>query len=177
MKRHQPAESDRDEFDRLIGEHRGAIHRLAFRLLGWRDGAEDVVQDVFLAAWAAWRRYPGPEAAAPWLMRIAVNKCRSRMRRDAVRSRWTRWMSMGAAAVKSPDPAVDKLLAEERDDRVRRAIQALDMSYREVTVLYYLERMSIDEIAELTRRRRNTVEVRLHRARKKLEVALADLME
>jgi RNA polymerase sigma factor CnrH len=177
MERLQTAELDRAAFDHLIVEHQDAIHRLVFRLLGWRDGAEDVVQEVFLAAWAAWPRYPGPDAAVLWLRRIAINKCRSRMRRDAVRARWMRWMRMGVTKEKSQDAAEHQLIAEERDNRVRRAIQSLDMSYREVTVLYYLEQMSVDDIAESTRQRRNTVEVRLHRARKKLEGILANLME
>ena len=71
----------------------------------------------------------------------------------------------------------DKLLADERDLRVRRAIQSLEAPYREAIVLHYLEHMSLDEIAEVTGRRRNTIEVRLHRARKKLEILLADLAE
>jgi RNA polymerase sigma factor (sigma-70 family) len=176
MERPQSAELDRDAFEHLVAENQDAIYRLVYRLLGWQDGADDVVQDVFLAAWAAWRRHQGPDAAF-WLKRIAVNKCRSRMRRDAVRSRWMSWMRLRVPDGGSHETAENRLVAEERDSRVRRAIQSLDIPCREVTVLCYLEQMSIDAIAELTRQRRNTVEVRLHRARKKLEVILADLME
>jgi RNA polymerase sigma-70 factor (ECF subfamily) len=49
--------------------------------------------------------------------------------------------------------------------------------YREATVLYYLEQLNIDQIAEIIGVRRNTVEVRLHRARRQLEKILADMME
>jgi RNA polymerase sigma factor CnrH len=176
MERPQSSELDRDVFDRLMVEYYDAVRRLVFRLLGWRDGGEDVVQDVFMAAWGAWRRFPGPETAELWLKRIAVNKCRSRLRRDAVRARWFGWMR-GAATQETQDAAEEGLIREERASRVRRAIQLLDVSYREITVLHYLEHMSVDAIAELTCQRRNTIEVRLHRARKKLETLLADLME
>jgi RNA polymerase sigma factor CnrH len=171
---HPTPEPERDAFDRLVAEHHPAMRRFVFRLLAWRDGGEDVVQDVFLAAWAAWRRYPGPEGAVLWLKRIAVNKCRSRMRRDAVRARWFGWMR--AAAAREPHGvAEDGLVRQERDGRVRRAIQSLESPYREAIVLHYLEQMNVDEIAAVTGQRRNTIEVRLHRARKKLETLLADL--
>ncbi len=169
-------EPDRAAFDRLVAEYYGPIGRMVFRLLGWRDGGEDIVQEVFLSAWAAWRRFPGPANAGLWLRRIAVNKCRSRLRREAVRARWFRWLR--AAPAEEPQAASeDSLVREERARRVRQAIRSLKPRYREVTVLYYLEQLSVDEIAKLVGQRRNAVEVRLHRARRQLETLLADLME
>ena len=169
-------EPDRDAFNRLVATYYGPIGRLVFRLLGWQDGSEDVVQEVFLSAWAARARFPGLANAKLWLERIAVNKCRSRLRRKAVRARWFAWLH----AVSHQEPQVvpeDSLAKEERVSRVRRAIQSLDSRYREVTVLHYLEQMSVDEIAQVVGQRRNAVEVRLHRARAQLEKLLTDLME
>ena len=164
------------EFERIVARHRDEIRRLAFRLLGWHGDGEDVVQEVFLAAWTAWRRYPGTESASLWLKRIAVNKCRSRMRRNAVRARWRAWLR--SAPPDEPEALCEDLLEqEERAVRVRRAIESLPPRYRETTVLYYLEEMSLDEIAQVTGRRRNTVEVQLHRARRMLEIELQDLVE
>jgi RNA polymerase sigma-70 factor (ECF subfamily) len=71
----------------------------------------------------------------------------------------------------------DTLAAREQASRVREAIGSLRLRYREVTVLHYLEQMSVEQIAEVVGVRRNTVEVRLHRARRQLEELLADLME
>ena len=168
-------DSPRDAFSHMVAEHYDSIRQLVFRLLGWRDG-EDVVQEVFLSAWAAWRRFPGPVRAGFWLMRIAVNKCRSHQRREAVRARWLRWMR-ASSVERTQAAADDPLCSKERACRVRRAIQSLDHRHREVTVLHYLEQMSVDEIAKVVGARRNTVDVRLHRARRQLEQVLADLME
>jgi len=169
-------EPDRDAFDRLVMTHYDSIGRLIFRLLGWRDGGEDLVQEVFLSAWAAWSRLSCLDDAEQWLKRIAVNKCRSSLRREAVRARWFKWFS--AAPPQEPRVASEDLLVEqERAGQVRRAIQSLGPRYREVTVLYYLEQMTVDEIAQVAGQRRNTVEVRLHRARRQLEQLLADLMK
>jgi RNA polymerase sigma-70 factor (ECF subfamily) len=170
------AETDHDAFDRMVVEYHDSIRRLVFRLLGWRDGGEDVVQEVFLSAWAAWARFPGAARAELWLKRIAVNKCRSWQRREAVRARWFRWLR--AAPVEEPQVAAeDPPATEERAGRVRQAIQSLDRRYREVMVLHYLEQMSVDEVAQVVGVRRNTVEVWLHRARRQLEQPLAGLME
>jgi RNA polymerase sigma factor CnrH len=170
-----PAPS-RDAFEQLVADHYASVRRLVCRLLGWRDGGEDVVQEVFLSAFTSWRRLRRQTSAEFWLKRIAINKCRSRLRREALRARWLRWIERGP-----PDePKIadeDSLVGEERADRVRRVINGLPSAYREVVVLFYLEEMSVDQIAQLTGNRRNAVEVRLYRARRKLAEQLADLAD
>jgi len=47
------------EFDRVVAEHYQTVRRVVFRLLGRRDGGDDVVQDVFLSAWSAWSKFRG----------------------------------------------------------------------------------------------------------------------
>jgi len=164
------------DFDRAVAEHHQRIRLLVFRLLGWRDGIEDVVQDVFLAAWAGWSRFGRRSSVGLWLKRIAVNKCRSRLRRESVRARWLGWMR--TATAKPSPPSAEHLLGQkEQTEKVRAAIQSLAPAYRETTVLFYLEQLSIDEISEVLGVRRNTVEVRLHRARRELEKILADMIE
>ena len=165
-----------DDFDRAVAEHHQRIRLLVYRLLGWRDGIEDVVQDVFLAAWAGWSRFRGRSSVELWLKRIAVNKCRSRLRREAVRARWLGWMR-GVFSDQSKPPADQLLEKKEQAERVRSAIRSLEPVYREATVLHYLEQMNIDQIAEILGVRRNTVEVRLHRARRQLEKILCDMKE
>ncbi|HEY2146692.1 MAG TPA: sigma-70 family RNA polymerase sigma factor [Pirellulales bacterium] len=171
-----PAATDLASFDRTVEHFHEPIRRLVFRLLGWRDGADDVVQEVFLSAWAAWARFGNKECPALWLKRIAVNKCRSRLRREAVRRRWFNWLF--ASALGEPAEAMeDSIAARERAGRVRAAIDSLSPRYREVAVLHYLEQLDVTEIAEVAGVRRNTVEVQLHRARQQLKAMLSDLME
>jgi RNA polymerase sigma factor (sigma-70 family) len=172
----RPSAPGGDDFDRAVAEHHERIRLLVFRLLDWRDGIEDVVQEVFLAAWSGWPRFRGRSSVELWLKRIAVNKCRSRLRREAVRARWFGWVR-GVFKNQLQAPADQLLDRQEQADRVRSAIRALEPVYREATVLHYLENLSIDEIAEVLGVRRNTVEVRLHRARRQLEKILSNEME
>lgn len=169
------AGAEQDQFIALIAAHQVAVRRLALQLLGWNDQCvEDVVQEVFLSAW----RHRGALAQVThveaWLKRVAVNKCRSRLRRQAIRRRWLFWMQTDVT-VEPQSPHRDQLAQQETAERVRLAIAALDIPYREAVVLHYLENHSVAEIAELTGVRRNTVEVRLHRARAQLGKTLTDL--
>jgi RNA polymerase sigma factor (sigma-70 family) len=173
-RRDHTSPADRDAFEQLVADHYASVRRLIIRLLGWRDGGEDLVQDVFMSAFASWRRLRRETSAEFWLKRIAVNKCRSRLRREALRARWLRWIQRGPRDEPKTADA-DSPANEERAARVRQAINALPAVYREVTVLFYLEEMTVDRIAQLTNNRRNTIEVRLHRARRQLAAQLADL--
>ena len=170
----QPLAIEHDALAALIDDHQAAVRQLVFRLLSWRDGGEDVVQEVFLQAWRSRRKLAGLANLELWLKRIAINKCRSRQRREAVRRRWLFWRQgqKNLDIAPAPDAAASQ---DEQAARVRQAIAALSGRYRAVIVLHYLEQLSIENIAALTGARRNTVEVQLHRARLQLEKTLADL--
>jgi len=163
-----------ERFDEIVERHGPRIARLVQRLLGWPSEVEDVVQDVFAAAWARRESFRGEAEVGTWLMRIAVNVCRTRQRR---RYRWLRWWE-GAAAGVSPAAATDEPDAELRR-AVRAAIAELPTAHREVVVLRYLEGREPREITEIVGVRKNTVEARLSRARKALRARLgaADGME
>ena len=150
--------------------------RLVARLLGWHGGVDDAVQEVFLAAWRNLPRFRGDCDLPTWLRRIAINQCRSRQRKWTVRLRWLRREGqnhVSAVADPADRPAIDR----ETRGQVRRSIGRLPPSYREVIVLHYLEEQSLDAIAALLNVRRNTIEVRLHRARSRLKEMLETVWE
>jgi RNA polymerase sigma factor (sigma-70 family) len=162
-------------FDRLVADHRERIARLAYRLLGWRDEVEDVVQEVFLAALRNREAFRAESRLTTWLTTIAINKCRSHLRRRLLRLVFfARSRPRLAAAV---DGAERAALERESFEQVRRALQKLPTRCREVVVLRYLEEMPILEIAEVLGISRNAVEVRLNRARARLRADLAVLVE
>jgi RNA polymerase sigma factor (sigma-70 family) len=168
---HAPRDdTDRDvEFDQVVREHERAVARLAYRLLGWRDrqAVEDVVQEVFLVALRRLRAFRGQSSIGTWLMGITINACRAHRRRTMLRLKWLR------QARPAPDaaPADDETAA-----RVRDAVAQLPPRDREVMVLFYLEELPVVQIADLLGVKRNAVEVRLHRARRRLKTQLADLI-
>lgn len=163
-------------FEAVVALYRGRVTALASRLLAWHHGAEDVAQEVFLAALRNQRRFRGDSSLWTWLATMTVNRCRSLHRR-----RWLQEKFLAAAGMARPRsnaPAADQGVArDETAAQVRAAVGRLPGTSREVVVLHYLEELSISQIATMLGQRRNTVEVRLSRAKKLLEPWLAGLME
>ena len=77
----------RAEFNDLVEQHAPALYRMAYRMIGDRHEAEDVVQEVFLSAMKNLCRLRDEECLGGWLIRIAINKCRSHWRKLEVRRR------------------------------------------------------------------------------------------
>jgi RNA polymerase sigma factor (sigma-70 family) len=154
--------------------HEPRIRRLVHRLLGWASArdVDDVVQDVFLAAWRYRRTFRGDATFATWLHRIAVRKVQSHARWRAVRVRW-----FGGRAAAEPDASAAPEAAcpvEQADEvrAVRAAMAGLPHRDREVLVLRYLEARPVEDVARLLGLRRAAVDARLSRARTKLRAAL-----
>ena len=72
-------------FAEIVRRHRQALYRIAVASLGNADDALDAVQDAFVAAHAALRRFDGARPLRPWLAAITLNRCRDLARRRRVR--------------------------------------------------------------------------------------------
>jgi RNA polymerase sigma factor (sigma-70 family) len=157
---------------RVVAEYQSRVERLASRLLGWRGDVDDVVQDVFLAAMKHAGRLRGSAGLWPWLAAITVNACRSHRRREWVRLTFLR-RQLEPPASGAASPAADAS-AEGREalDEMRKALGRLAAGDREVLVLHYLEGMTPAGLAEVLSCSANAVQVRLHRARRRLAAEL-----
>lgn len=139
------------------------VYRTAYLLLGDHHLAEDVSQDTFLTAYRKIGQFDGRGALGGWLRTIAVNHCRTRMRRAS----WKRlflqkWDDLDTV---SPDPGPEE---QSMNSSLLDEIARLPYSYREVIILYYYHEWSVREIAERLSDREGTVKSRLHRAREQL---------
>jgi len=161
---------DRAELEQMIAEHQERIARLVHRLSGWSDRAEDLVQDVFVAALGQAHRFDGRSDIGTWLYRIAVNVCRAERRKRSMRSwLWKKWMQRPPELQRA---AGDDVEEKDRAASVQDAVRRLPGKYREVIVLRYLEEKEIETVARLLGLSRSAVEVRLHRAREMLKEKL-----
>ncbi len=92
---HAAAEGDGDAFALLLERHYDGVFRLAFRLMGARDQAEDLTQDVCAALPAKISSYRGAARFTTWLWRVVVNAAHDRRRRAATHARhaagWGDW--------------------------------------------------------------------------------------
>ena len=166
------ARGEAGAFERVVAEYQPRVARLAQRLLGWRGGdLDDAVQDVFLAALTHAGRVRGARGMWPWLAAITVNTCRTRRRREWVRQTFLR-TRRGADVAPAADAAT-----EDREclQRVREALERLPAKDREVIVLHDLEEMRTVDLADVLGVSVNAMQVRLHRARKRLRDELGDV--
>jgi len=159
---------DDQAFDALVGRYHGDVRRLTQRLLGYKNaGIEDVVQEVFIAAWRKRKSFRGDAKLRTWLMGITLRQCRA-WQRWAIKDR-LHWLSRRTRSPgideTQPDSAMDQ---QEQAAQVRDAVARLPGNMREVVVLRYLEQRPMDEVAGLLGLTRNAADVRLHRARKRL---------
>ncbi|HWR83052.1 MAG TPA: sigma-70 family RNA polymerase sigma factor [Candidatus Deferrimicrobium sp.] len=167
---------DRKAFGQLIRMHQQRLTRMAIGLVGSFDVAEDIVQETFVRAYGAIRRFRTEYAFYPWLATIARNLAYNHLYREEKKE------SLDALQEKGFDPRsadlgpLDKLLNGEAQKRFFEAVQALPVQYRAVFVLRHFEKMDYTQIAGYLKIPVGTVDSRLYRARQLLLAALKDLM-
>lgn len=160
----EPKESNEARLQRLMTDHGTAVLRVCTLYLRDHALAQDAAQTTFLKAWQSLHTLRDENTAKAWLMRIAVNTCKSMMRSPEYRM-----YAQNPDMDEMPEPAAHDA---ERDDTVLHAVQSLPLIYREVTLLHYYQGFSTQATARILHIPQSTVLTRLHRARKILESTL-----
>jgi RNA polymerase sigma factor (sigma-70 family) len=164
--------SARQHFEALYVAHAGAVRGYAMRRTTAAQ-ADDVVAEVFLIAW---RRLDDiPADARVWLLgvarRVLANERRSSARRQAVQGRLEHHVGTGPEQAAT---AEQLLTLEPAAQHAMDALRSLRESDREALLLIAWEELSHKEAARVLGVRESTFGVRLYRARRRLERALAD---
>ena len=159
-------------WDQIVREHSARVYRLAYRLTGNRQDAEDLTQETFLRVFRSLSSYT-PGTFEGWLHRITTNLFLDQARRQ----RRIRMEAMGEDAARVPSQ--DDHGRPERgyehanlDSDVQAALDALRPEYRAAVVLCDIEGLSYEEIAVTLGVKLGTVRSRIHRARAQLRDAL-----
>lgn len=168
------AEGDAEAFGPLVQRHGGAVFRYLLRMMGSTEPAEELLQDTFVAAFAARRQYRGTGSARAWLMAIARNRARNALRdeartvvdAEAVTAELERLPSTRG----TPE---DEVLRWELRGEIAAALASLPPACREAVVLRDVEGFSYPEIAEITGATEGAARVRVHRGREQLQELLA----
>jgi RNA polymerase sigma-70 factor (ECF subfamily) len=173
----QALAGDRDAFRVLVERHSRALFRLAYRMTGNEQDAEEVVQDTFLRAHRRLDRFEQRSNFGTWLYRIAVNCSLDlrRKRRPEIEHREPEDAegSEAVAKVASTAPAPDRLLlSAELGTHVRKALLELSAMERAAFVLRHFEGLSIEEIGESLGLRTSATKNTVFRAVQKLRRAL-----
>jgi RNA polymerase sigma-70 factor (ECF subfamily) len=164
----------------LVAEHQRMVIQLAMNLLGDRDEALDLSQEVFLRVFRTIHRFRGQSTLRTWIYRIAVNQARNRHRFWCRRHRadqvsLDQHIATHGDFLSRGDSTPDRVLAQkELASRLKAALNALPFEQRTVIVLREVDGLSYEEIAYSLGVAVGTVKSRLTRARQALRLELRE---
>ena len=175
-----PGESEQEQrladFEGLVAMEGAALLRLARRLLGDADEAEDLLQDALLKAYRALPAFRGESAFKTWVWRIVVREGLKKIRRRKLKNKVAGWFKsveappagLGLGRAKMPES-----LAHQRQqlEILQGAMEKLPERQRAALVLRYFEGMGVAEIAEVLEIGSGTVKTHLVRALRQVRSA------
>jgi RNA polymerase sigma-70 factor (ECF subfamily) len=170
---------DTQAFREVVLRYQQKVLNLVYRLLGNREEARDIAQEVFVTVFKSIDSFRGESKFSTWLYRIAANHCKNRIkylsRRDFHRATPLDDEADRLSGESGDGPALFLQATVERPDKMyegmqiqgalRRALGELDEEHRTLVILRDVENLSYHEICEITKLPEGTVKSRLHRAR------------
>jgi RNA polymerase sigma-70 factor (ECF subfamily) len=174
----QARAGDEDAFRVLVERHSRSIYRLAYRMTGRPEDAEDVVQETFVRAYRQLARFESRSNFATWLYRIgfncAIDYMRARPHRESSETDETLDRLSGTSTTPSMD---DLVYAGQIGERMQRALESLSSQERAAFLMRHYHGCSIDEICTTLGLRSNAAKHSIFRAVRKMRVALRPLMD
>ncbi len=167
-------EGDSLSFEELVKRYEKKIYNLAYRIMGNKEDANDILQETFLEAFRKLSSFEGKSKFSTWLYRIAVNLCLMKKRREK---------KIDEVPLDMPilTKEEDEIKGELRDDwsknplatlenkevrkKLSKAIDSLPEEYRTVILLRGVNGLSNEEVAKVLKISLPAVKSRLHRAR------------
>jgi RNA polymerase sigma-70 factor (ECF subfamily) len=170
-------ERDEDAFSEIVRQYQDRVFNLVLRMVGNPSEAEDIAQEVFVTVFKSIESFRGEAKFSTWLLRIAANHAKNRIKYLSRRTSDDRDVDNLAsetaasngdfhARVANPDAALE---TAELGGRLERALETLDADQRLLVILRDVEELSYEEIGDVTGVPEGTIKSRLHRARMALK--------
>ena len=160
---------DAGAFAALYDRHARAAYSLAYRMMGEKQAAEDIVQDAFLKLWRAAGSYRAERASVrTWLLSIVHNRAIDQLRSTASRRR-TQEKVEASAPTSQPSEAFSETWRNSQRERVREALKTLPREQLKTIELAYFSGYTHAEIAELLGLPLGTVKGRMRLGLKKMK--------
>ena len=165
-----------EKFIELVEQYERFVFTICYQLVRDYQEAQNLAQDTFVSAFGHIDRV-SEENLKAWLARIATNKAK-----DFLKSAYRRKVSvsedMSELDIVRSEQSPERLyIDDEGAGAIRQTILELKEPYHKVSVLFFLEEKSVDEIAQELGRPKKTVQTQLYRARSKLQTILMEEMK
>ena len=149
-------------FNHLVADHGSALYRMAYRMVGDRQEAEDIVQETYRSAWTSRHGYQPGRSQRAWLVAILRRRVVDRWRRHSLPGP-TGGDYIAEVEVNAVDP-----LANDYTDEMQHALDHLPLELRESLLLVVVDELTHQEAANLLKVPLGTVLSRVSRARERL---------
>ncbi|MBC8059743.1 MAG: sigma-70 family RNA polymerase sigma factor [Clostridiaceae bacterium] len=159
------------DIDILINTYSKSLTKLCYLFLKDVHLAEEAAWDALYKAYRGYTGFRGESSEKTWITQIAVNVCKSYMRKSSYKEiNGSNYISL---AYTSEDPSLVEFKSDE-SLALLNAVYDLPIKYKQVILLRYYEQLSISEIANMLKEKENTISVRIKRAHAKLKDVLKE---
>ncbi len=163
-------DGDTEAFSQIVDRHYDRCARVAVRILGNREDAEEAVQDTFLRAYRALGGYEERERFSAWLTRILVNQCRTML--TQTRRREELFVDVDERYLESSS---DPRASDGSWPDLEGALLELPLGQREALVLRYADDLTYEEMAKITGAGESALKMRVQRAFARLRELLTEV--
>jgi RNA polymerase sigma-70 factor, ECF subfamily len=168
---------DYKSIEEIIESYNSRIHNVIKRFLPTENDVEDVKQEVYIKTWKNISKYRGDASLWGWINKITVNTCKDHLRSGKKFQIVDSEDGNILQNIPDKNPSPDKsIVFTERHRLILDSINKLSPKLREVVILYDIEELNYEEIAEKIKRPVGTVKSRLFNARKALKEELKPLL-
>lgn len=173
----QILQGDRLAYALLVDRYKNLVFTLTLRMLKNREEAEEAAQDTFIKVFKSITKFKGGSKFSTWIYKVAYNTCLDNLKKDKNKFVADNIDEIAENKTASHTNALEILQAKEQQQIVQRCLQLLPGNESFLLTLYYVEDLSLDEIATIVGIKTNNVKIKLYRSRKKLAALLKPHLE
>ncbi|HAC26025.1 MAG TPA: RNA polymerase subunit sigma [Cytophagales bacterium] len=163
---------ERQLYAQLVDRYKSYAFAIARKIVETKPEAEEAAQDAFIKAFQHLRSFQQQSRFSTWLYRIVFNTAISYQRK-----RKTVYHDIEKQILLHPHETGYELEREDKQRFVNQAIHQLNDAARMDVQLYYLQELSLEEVAGMMQQPLNTIKVRIHRARQRLAQELMHVLK
>ena len=155
----------------LVDQYKRYVYSAVYKIVGTTEDAEDCAQEAFVKAYRSLGNFQFQSKFSTWLYRIAVNTAISKRRKQKFYT-----TDINEVQINDSVKNANTLQQKEQKKYIKMAFEKMNESDASILSLFYLQELSLNEIADILEIEVNNAKVRLYRARKRLADELKGIL-
>lgn len=168
-------EGDTAAFSGILQRYSNRIFAVIVRIVGCREDAEELTQDVFMKVFSSLKQYKGNSEFSTWIYRIAYNTAMSYTRKQRKEIPYIDESLYENISEEEVDALFNRTDNSEKIEQLEQSVARLTGEEKALLSLFYTDMRPINEIAEITGLTETNVKTKLHRIRKKLYIIMSEI--